>query len=789
MKSRRFITFLSWVLVSGTLICLSAAFSSHPPFLEASPALAAGDIPAPQLKWQNAGCYSSWCETGWYSSPAVADLDGDGRPEVIGSAYSIVALDGATGDLLWRVKSGHDRDDSDGADNVGRTWPGIVVADVDNDGELEIVTAHGGGRVSVYNADGYFDNGGWPWKNPSGRELRSLAVADLDGDGDLEIIVGRAELNRTNVWVLEHTGKVRKGWPRLGSGEESAAGLYNDNIGVGDLDGDGLPEVIVPSDTITVCAYRADGQRLGTHSMYHGHSGHDMDRWGKVPAYVDLEYETRGWGPCYDQYTLRANFANGPANVADVDGDGTNEVVVVGDVHDCHTSPYTDHFNGPYLFNADRSRFNRGGFDWQTVPENTGEPLIQDYGVIESCQPNTVTADLDGDGRLEILYPSYDGRLHAFWLDKTEHHSWPFAVTKSGDKVYRFASEPAVADLNRDGFAEVIFTTWAEKGSGRTGRLYILSYQGKVLQAVDLPAAYGSSGWNGALPAPTLANIDDDPDLEIVVNTAHSGFVAYDLPGTADARILWGTGRGSYRRTGSPGKLAPIVIGPDLRVAWSRLDIAGPDKKGLYSLKGKAAVTNTGNRASEKCALGIYYPQGGPMVLKHAGTVKALKPSQTAVIGFKAKGVDLVTDTASTITAAVDIDDLVAETDETNNAAPREIQGVDLTGQWLQATVKGPKKGRYTLQGKYSIASDVPAGAFLVQVYLSTDDVLNAGDTPLLKKPKKIKKLRGGKAVRAGLKARIGHDPAGEYLILEIDTENAVPETSEDNNQVARVLP
>ncbi len=788
MKYRRLALRLCWILFSGGFLCSPAHLASCLLPAGVSPALA-GDIPAPQLKWQNAGCYSSWCETGWYSSPAVADLDGDGRPEVIASAYSIVALDGATGDLLWRVKAGHDRNDSDGSSNVGRTWPGIVVADVDNDGELEIVTAHGGGWVSVYNTDGYFDNGGWPWKNPSGREFRSLAVADLDGNGDLEIIVGRAQLNKNNVWVLEHTGKVRRGWPRLAGGEGSAAGLYNDNIGIGDLDGDGLPEVIVPSDTITVCAYRADGQQLGTNSMYHGHAGHDMDHWGEVPAYVDLAYETRGWGPCYDQYTLRANFANGPANVADVDGDGVNEVVVVGDVHDCHTDPYTDHFNGPYIFNADRSRFDRDGFDWRTVPQNTGEPLIQNYNIIESCQPNTVTADLDGDGRLEILYPSYDGRLHAFWLDKSEHHSWPFAVTKSGDKVTRFASEPAVADLDIDGYAEVIFTTWVQKGSNGTGKLYILSYQGKVLHSVDLPPAYGSLGWNGALPAPTLADIDDDPDLEIVVNTAHAGFAAYDLPGTADARILWGTGRGSYRRTGSPGKLAPIVIGPELNVAWSRLDIAGPDKNGRHSLKGKVAVTNTGNRTSERCSLGITYPAGGPMILEKGRKVKALKPSQRTTVGFKAKAVDLVTDAASMISAVVDMDDLVAETDETNNTATRQIQGVDLTGQWLQATVKGPKKGRYTLKGKYGITSDVPTGTFRVQVYLSADDVLDPGDTPLLKKPKNIKKVTGGKTVTAGFKAKVDHDPAGQYLILEVDTENAVAETDENNNQSSRLLP
>jgi uncharacterized repeat protein (TIGR01451 family) len=71
------------------------------------------------------------------------------------------------------------------------------------------------------------------------------------------------------------------------------------------------------------------------------------------------------------------------------------------------------------------------------------------------------------------------------------------------------------------------------------------------LQEVDLPDAVGDWDWNGALAAPTLANIDGDADLEVVLNTAHSGLVAYDLPGTAGAHILWGTGRGNYQRTGS----------------------------------------------------------------------------------------------------------------------------------------------------------------------------------------------------------------------------------------------
>lgn len=39
----------------------------------------------------------------------------------------------------------------------------------------------------------------------------------------------------------------------------------------------------------------------------------------------------------------------------------------------------------------------------------------------------------------------------------------------------------------------------------------------------------------------------------MVLQTAFSGVVAYDLPGTAGARVLWSTGRGSFLRAGTPG--------------------------------------------------------------------------------------------------------------------------------------------------------------------------------------------------------------------------------------------
>ena len=497
------------------------------------------EIAAPVLKWQKGGCFSSWCETGWYSSPAVLDLDGDGDVEVIGGLYSLFLLDGATGTQIKSI------------DPAGsRAWSDIAVGDIDNNGDLEVVSVHST-YVHVWDHN---LNPVWSRQPVNGDELRSLALYDLDYNVDLEIMV--ASTRKDDQWfVYEHTGNLRAGdWPQHSDSDTNgyAAGCFNQNIAAGDMNKDGRVEIIGSNDTHYTAAFYPNGSQVAASTIYGTFPGGLPKPWSRVGMHVSHAVDMRGYADCGTDH--RPNFAHSPPLLADLDNNGVLELVLVGNVYNCATNPYTSLYEMPFIFNQDRTRWSNASYNWTDipVPDGAAAPRSDNYNVIESSHPVPVVADLDGDGIQEILYPSYDGRMHAYWLDKTEHGNWPYSVTKSTESFLRFASPPVIADLDNDGHAEVIFASWVQKDTHQTGYLHMLDYLGNPLHEIKLPAAFGSPTWNGVLASPTLANIDSDSDLEVVLTSAHSGFLAYDLPGTANARVLWATGRVNFLRSGSP---------------------------------------------------------------------------------------------------------------------------------------------------------------------------------------------------------------------------------------------
>ena len=91
-------------------------------------------------------------ETGWFSSPGLVDLDGDGRLEIVAPFYSTFVFD-AKGRQLGR-----------GTASEGRVYPPSVVTDLEGDGVTDIVVAGNEGTVAAYEfrGGGLQVKSGWP---------------------------------------------------------------------------------------------------------------------------------------------------------------------------------------------------------------------------------------------------------------------------------------------------------------------------------------------------------------------------------------------------------------------------------------------------------------------------------------------------------------------------------------------------------------------------------------------------------------------------------------------------
>jgi VCBS repeat protein len=495
-------------------------------------------------------------ETGWFSSPGLVDLDGDRRLEIVAPAYSTFVFD-AKGRQLGK-----------GTATAGRVYAPSVVADLDGDGTPEIVVGGNEGTVAAYDLRGgtLQPKPGWPASTCSGGqcpETRGLAAADLDGDGRAEVVATTTNTSETGaqVFVLDAAGRNVPGWPRYDASDASFNGIGNhgygtfgENVGIGQLDDDPQLEVVVTYDNHLINVFNHDGTSvLASPWFTNRDSAHLGARlgWGQFIRWLSPQVEddhlhrhTGAWPHVSRNAWLQ--WTASPPSIADLDRDGRSEVIGLPNVE--RHEPYeTQAYAFMVLDGAQgggaRSARRHPGFARLPLtrkPAPRGDDLYPPSGI-----PAPTIVDIRGDRRPEIVAAVPDGRVYA--VGPAGKRLWSYDYARGARET--FASEVVAADLNRDGRPELVFGTYGSAPG--SGRLVVLSGSGRRLHEVRLRRQAANGNGIGIAAAPSIADIDGDGRLEIVVTTIDHGIDVYRVP-RSDARDLpWPTGRGGPTRTGA----------------------------------------------------------------------------------------------------------------------------------------------------------------------------------------------------------------------------------------------
>jgi hypothetical protein len=256
------------------------------------------------ISGDGSGTWWSLYDAGGYhfhasGSPAIADIDGDGSPEVCSPGYEVaVVCVNADGSFKW----------AGGTEVYGYGSPAF--ADFDADGLSEVVF----GR-EVLTSDGVSR-----WVGTQGAGWWLTFPVDLDGDGRLEVVAGNT--------VYRGNGDVL--WTD-GTGDGPGA--------VGDFDLDGVPEVVhVTGGTVVLTG--VDGVVRWIASVPGGGGGpptvadFDNDGYpeiGVAGAYYYSVVDTDGsilWSQAVQDYSSSVTGSS----VFDFEGDGYADVVYADEV-------------------------------------------------------------------------------------------------------------------------------------------------------------------------------------------------------------------------------------------------------------------------------------------------------------------------------------------------------------------------------------------------------------------------------------------------------------------------
>ena len=283
---------------------------------------------------------------------------------------------------------------------VGSSPYNVAMADVDNDGDLDMIAPDfGAASVSIRlnNGNGVFSGG----SNPAvGSQPRSANMADIDGDGDLDLLT--ANYNAASASV-----RFNNGSGIFGGGTDLPVGNQPESVTTADLDGDGDLDMLVAngaSNSVSVRFNNGSGVFGGGGTVAVGNFPFHVTT-GDIDNDGDLDMLTANWSNSANFISVRlndgrGNFSNGTdavvetaprwVTLADLDNDGDLDLM-----------------SANYGSNSASVRFNNGNglFGGGTnLTAGTGPSSI-------------VAGDIDGDGDLDMLMSDFYSNHLLVWLN------------------------------------------------------------------------------------------------------------------------------------------------------------------------------------------------------------------------------------------------------------------------------------------------------------------------------------------------------------------------------------
>jgi outer membrane protein assembly factor BamB len=422
------------------------------------------------------------------SPPAIADINNDGKPEILYGTFQsssdggyVHVLHGENGKLFRKI----------GPFN-GHIQSGPAVLDLDCDGQLDIVVAMFGGDNKVYAVNGSDFSSMWTFQTGDSM-YHGCSFADIDNDGKPEVVIGSYD---ENVYALNGEDGSLK-WSYHGDGA-----FYITSIA--DLDNDGHYEIIASGNTqLTVLTHTgAKLWDISTALAFRGASIADIDDNGELDVVVGdsngiIRVLRGNTGANIWSFDAKADYGqatfeidHGPI-IADLDGDEKLDIFFVGGRG--YSSDPMNNYGRAYALRAGngggkgwcmfRHDFSNSGcfdncreygwFKGCVMDASTGTPLANAVVYVDSQATFT---DADGNFAFQLLSGNYT--VHVKKEGYNDHQQNIMAIGGMNQRLTITLTLKSAADQSTTTDASTTSTTTSTPGFSGMALILLLASLG-----------------------------------------------------------------------------------------------------------------------------------------------------------------------------------------------------------------------------------------------------------------------------------------------------------------------